>query len=660
MVDNLAQGEWSVSHRQALVRERMDIDLRLVGALFLIAVIAAALRPPFAFSIDDMIYVEMARVFWQEGTLYISERGGVAGAPELVLQLTHGIDGRVYPQYPALYGVIAAPIYGLAGVRGLVFLNAASFLAVLWLTLRIVRHLYGLALDRRFVAGLLAVATFMPVYALGIWPHMFALVLVMAGVERATSHLARGGKADPISLILAGLWLGAAIAIRVDSLMPAIAVVFWLALLGAPRQRSAPLWLMFGILPFIVLAAALNVDKFGTYSPISYGPKTGTDGVARYLPHFGVLAAVLAAAIWFNPEGPRARTLVSKLRTPFFAIPLLMIAGAVVLLAGPLRTLVWNAYVLMVDLQQMDASQIRGATQIGADGLIQILGIHKKSLLQSSPWLVLGAVAVGGFVLGQRTAARGLCLLISCAVVGFYSLTQWHGGYSFNMRYFLPALPFMAILSVDGFTSLCRGVGSRQRRSGLIAGGVLGFLTLATVWLSPLPSGYTLLYPALIVAAALVAFSFAVSAGRRQLWLKQGWLLVTGAAVSMACVATASDLAGQHQRTARYAPITTTAAATLPEDALLVTTVEEHFLLSPKAGTHLVSAKRGDGQVARAAIAAFRAEGRCVFVHTQATLTALGENGDWSAVSLPGLSGSGATLFQPNYQAPRCALAPSA
>jgi hypothetical protein len=656
MADNLLEGEWSVSHRQALVRERVVIDLRLVGLLFILALAMAIIRPPYAFSYDDFIYVEMARAFWQDGALHIAGRGGVAGAPELVLPLTHASEGHVYPQYPALYGILAAPFYGLAGVRGLVFLNAASFFSVLWLTLRVVRNLYGLALDRRFVAGLLAIATFLPAYGFGVWPHMLALAVLLSGVERATCHLSTGKRPETVNLILAGLWFGLAIAIRVDSFLPALAMLFWLAIFGAPGQRSAPVWMIFGMLPFLLLASALNGEKFGTYIPLSYGPKSGTDSVTSYLPHLVGAGLILFLATWLNPKGPRASQIVAKLRTPFYVVPAAMIAGSILMLFEPLRTIAWNVVVLTTSLQFLDAESLGAAGRIDANGLFVTGGLHKKALLQSAPWLVLGSVALGGLLFGQRVAARGLCLLVIAAVVGFYSLNQWHGGYGHNMRYFTPALPFLAILAVDGFTSLCRGLGSRQRRSGLLAGGVLGVLSVLGVWISPLPDSYTFLFPTLAIAAVLTLASLAVAAGRRQVWLKRCLLLVTGAAVSMSCLATVSDIASQHVRTGQFAPLTEAAADALPTGSLLVTTDEHLFLMSPPAGTHLVSATRRDGQVARAAIAAFRAQGECVYVHTGSTLAGLATPGDWTPLDLPGLEGGGARLFQPAHQAVRCRL----
>ncbi|MEL6568274.1 MAG: hypothetical protein AAFQ22_07640 [Pseudomonadota bacterium] len=660
MAENTLQGEWTVSRRHALVRERAEVDLRLVGLLFALAIIAAVIRPPYAFSIDEMIYVEMARAFWQTGVLFISERGGVSGAPELVLTLTHGIDGKVYPEFPALYGIIAAPFYGLAGVRGLVFLNAISFFAVLWLTLRIVRHLYGLALDRRFVAGLLALATFTPAYGMGIWPHMFALALVLAGVERATAHLADRQAPDRVRLILAGLWLGCAIAIRSDSALPAIALVYWMALFGAPGQRMAPLWLIFGMAPFLVLSSALNGEKFGTYFPISHGPDDGWTQLGPYTLHLTALLGALATAIWINPEEGRCKAWLARLRTPYYAIPALMIAASVVLLAAPTRSFAWNTFVLVTNLQWIAPEQIEHAAKTDAAGLVHILGIYKRALIQSAPWLVLAGVAVGGFAFGQRTAARGLCILMTCTVIGFYGLQNEQGGYGHNMRLFLPALPFLAILSVDGFTSLCRGVGARQRRTGLVLGGIIGSCIIAVAWLGLVPPGSVFLYIPLAVAAALLALSLAVSAGRRQQWLKRGWLLVTGAAVAMGCLATLSDIAGQHSRAAYFAPITKTAAASLPKGSLLVTSIEEHFLLTPPAGAYLVSPKRLEGRVARAAIAAFRAEGRCVYVHTVETAEALVLSGDWAPLQLPGLQGPAATLVEPAFQSTRCKLNPSA
>lgn len=651
MADNAVQGEWSVSRRHELVREPLEIDLRLVGLLLVLAVAAAILRPPYVYSIDELIYVEMARAFWEHGALHIGGTGGVSSAPALVIDLTHGIDGRVYPKYPALYGILAAPFYGLAGVRGLVFLNAVSFFAVLWLTLRVSRHLYGLALDRRFVAGLLALATFMPAYGMGIWPHMFALALVMAGVERVTAHLARHGRPELMSLVLAGLWLGAAMAIRVDSLIPAIAIMIWLALFGAPKDRAAPLWFLFGTLPFLALATALNGDKFSTYIPFSYGPKIGQDGIGAYTYHFIALGIVLALVCWLSPQGRHVKPVLERLRSPMWAWPLALIAIAIIALAEPLRTVVWNAYVLVADLQQ-----VGGEVQRDADGYINVAGVYKRALLQSAPFLVLSGVALASLLSGKRVPARSLCALVAASIIGFYSLSQYHGTVAQNMRHFMAALPFLVILSVDGFTSLCRGVGTRLRRQSLLIGGLLGVIALVFMWLSPFPDPYARFYLPLFVGVALLTLSALLVVPGAGPIIKRTWLVTTGAAVGLSMAASWGDVFDQNRWADQHGPKSEAAASNIPKGALLVTSVEEQFLLSPPAGTYLVSATRSEGQVARAAIAAFRAEGRCVYVHTPATLDQLALPGAWTALQLPGLHGAGAILMEPEFQSTRCSL----
>lgn len=651
-------GEWTVSRGHMQVRAPVQTDLRLIGLCLLIAVGFAILRPPYAFSIDDMIYVEMARAFWQEGALHIAENGGVAGAPELILKLTHGIDGRVYPQYPALYGILAAPFYGIAGVRGLVFLNAAAFFACLWLTLRIVRHLYGAALDRRWVVVVLAVGSFLPIYALGIWPHLLALAFVLAGVERACAHLAGDQKPSLTNLFIAGLWLGLAIAIRVDSLMPAVAVLVWLALLGAPSMRLAPLAMLAGMAPFLLIASALNDAKFGTFVPISYGPKGGRDGLGNYVPLILALGGALLVASLVDPSRGRLKSAIGWFTRPIAFTMSALIAVSAVIAIPPLRQVVWNTYVLVFDLQRMDASQIKGATVIGSDGFIQIVGLHKKSLAQSMPYIGLCLVTLIGFVSGRRVAARGLSWLMIGATISFYAISQWHGGYSFNMRYFLPALPFLAILSVDGFTALCVGLGGPARRTGLLIGISLGAALFAWFHFGLGSDGYTTLTLPLVLAIILALASLLVASGQRGSGLRRVWLALAGAAIMLSVVATGKDLLGQHLRVASNGPLTELTATAFPEGALVVVNTEEYFLKTRRAGVNLVSASRYEGQVARAALAAFRAERRCVYVHTQSTLEALGPevDGDWTAVTLPGLSGLDAAFYQPEHQAEFCPL----
>jgi hypothetical protein len=44
-----------------------------------------------------------------------------------------------------------------------------------------------------------------------------------------------------------------------------------------------------------------------------------------------------------------------------------------------------------------------------------------------------------------------LCIM---SLFSFFALNQWHGGFSNNMRYFLPALPFLALLAAEAWRQI--------------------------------------------------------------------------------------------------------------------------------------------------------------------------------------------------------------
>jgi len=191
-------------------------------ALILLAMIALALLfPSGVFTIDEAIYLEMARAMAETGSLSLAGNGGVEDAPALLRRFTHDVGGQAMPQYPSGYALIAAPFYAAFGLNGLILLNALSACAAVLLTQRLARLLYGDENLAWLAAGLLAGATFMSTYAFGVWPHMLHLALLLSGVERVVCGLQ---SRQPVMVAAGGafvVWGVPALAHRAAFMVPA-------------------------------------------------------------------------------------------------------------------------------------------------------------------------------------------------------------------------------------------------------------------------------------------------------------------------------------------------------------------------------------------------------------------------------------------------------
>ena len=177
--------------------------LAVAGAM--LALIGAALFPPAAYSIDEAVYIDMAQAFAERGAFDVTPQNLPSGAPVMAKSdhLVHIQGERAIPQYPALYGVIAAPFFWALGVKGLFFLNALSGVFSLWMTHRIAHQLTKDEWVARASVLILGAASIFAGYVFAIWPHMLALAFVMGGAQR---NALRAG--ETIRTAYAALWAG--------------------------------------------------------------------------------------------------------------------------------------------------------------------------------------------------------------------------------------------------------------------------------------------------------------------------------------------------------------------------------------------------------------------------------------------------------------------
>lgn len=587
--------------------------------LLLLAVSAAALLfPAGAFTVDEAIYIEMARAMAEQGSFAIAGNGGVDGAPALLRRFTHDVGGLAMPQYPSGYALFAAPFYAAFGLNGLILMNALSAGLAIWLTLRIGQLLYRDGAVAVMAAALLGGATFISTYAFGIWPHMLSLALLLGGIERILTGL---GRERAGWVAAGGLLMALALTVRVDAILAILAVFIWLRLFAAPSRRSVAAIFVAGLIPGLLLASVINQAKFGAFLPVAYGPLGEDRHAEPYLPYLGAAALVLVCVSAIDVSRPWAQGLITRARRP--RVSLVLGAAALIAIAAiaPLRDWVVNTGILLFDLQQIDPTRSKDTMSYDAAGLMTFWGLHKTALFQSVPFAMLAVVSLFQLWQGRHVRAHALGLGVFAAYALFYGLNQWHGGYSYTMRYFIPALPALALLSAAGLRELAGEAFafSRRNRLALGIGAALGGALMA---LAPRLPGQTALldyYVPLAVAAALGLILVTWRVRPRDTRVPA--LATAAAAIGLSGVLALQDLSQLAGKMAGQAPIAARYDAALPADALLVTYAEPWMVRASLNGTHVVN-PRGKVEL-EAAGRAFLAGGRCVFAHGEMARDAL-------------------------------------
>jgi hypothetical protein len=415
---------------------------------------------PGHLSIDECTYHLMVKNLAERGSLAFWNGYEELASEELVLVSVEPHEGRLFPVTPALYAVLALPFYGLAGYTGLFLLNNLAFLAVLALTAALAWRLFrdpGLALGATLV---LALGTYLWEYSQATWPHALSTLAVLAAMAAALRGLEVDSDAAAFGrCLLAGLLVGVGVGVRLDVALtaPCLAVPY---LFASRRRMRAALGLPLGALPPLCVLSFMNHSKFGTWSPLSYGPRVSAAGDwSAYLP-VAALGLALLAVCW-AAQRPEAQRLLRERPALLLGAAALLLGG--LLLAPEPRALLLRlgrgGWQVLVDLRLHDPLATRPALSRSAGGGLVYFGHLKKSLLQSCPYLVVLAVPLAAMLRGhaQRGPLAAL-FLVPAAFAAAFSYFAWDGGMGLNLRYLAPVLPFTSILTAWALRELFRGV----------------------------------------------------------------------------------------------------------------------------------------------------------------------------------------------------------
>lgn len=397
--------------------------------------------------VDESIYRWSAREYSITGKFEIRNGYGERPSPELIHPFLRVHGGKLYSQYPPLCTIVTAPLYRLAGYRGLFLANALAFVIVVMLCYATARRLFDdtdLALNSTLI---LTLGTTTWEYSQAAWPHMIS-VCFMSGAfylfvcSYYSSNRTRGMLFAFFSGVVAGLGPG----IRFDGIciLPAIVIPFVCS--RVIRTRELAMFLL-GVLPAAVILSWFNYSRFGVFSPLS-------DGNVSLEPVPAFLWALLGTTALFLLS---RRAVLDFVRSHWKIVTLAIASGSCLLMLLPqVRSFIMeifrNAYISTIDMSSFYTNIERPAMVRDSFGAVIYNDGIKKALLQSLPFLaILVYPAFESFRSDSNSSAIRILwlppfmLLMSCSYT-FLKYGTYEGGTCLNMRYLLPMMPFLSIL----------------------------------------------------------------------------------------------------------------------------------------------------------------------------------------------------------------------
>jgi len=396
---------------------------------------------------------------------------------ELYHQFIPPRGGRLVSQYPYLFTILAYPLYRVFGFLGLFILNSIAFVGVVAFCFLTARKLFrddDLALNACLI---LVCATFAWEYSQAAWPHATAMLFVSGAFYLCVcSYCDEQRRGALIKAAAAGLIAGFGPAVRMDSILifPAILMPF---LFSRPWRPLEALLVGLGSIPGLLALAAMNYEKFGAFTPLSYGHR---EALPIALLACGTGPAVAA---WVLTRSFCA-DFVHRHRSAMLLAA--VVAASALALAPQTRTVLekvaTSAYVSVIDIRSLDPTLVRPAMTRSAGGGVVYLDAQKKALLQSLPYLAVLLIPVIRIAREDKDAAHlAMLFVMPLTTIAYYSYTffdqgAFEGGLCINYRYYLPILPFLAVLSAYSLKEIARRWGKPLdiRISALIA-----FLTAA-------------------------------------------------------------------------------------------------------------------------------------------------------------------------------------
>jgi hypothetical protein len=479
---------------------------------------------------DGHIYMEMARSA-PRGTLEIPNGLEVVDSPEL--WITHSVKRglHLYAKYPPLYGVIAALPFALLGIRGLYLVNAIALAAAIPAFYLLARRV--LPGSRPLLAALLLpVGTPLAAFGLTEIPHLLAMSLVLWSIVAWEESRTADTDARAAAMgLAAGLLAGCAFGVRMPNVLFAIPLVA--GSVYAKRRGSALLATSAGFLLCVGAVALVDLARFGSANPFSYGPPVAFGAPAEEeTPAYFLRPAVMALAV----IGLAAIALSRRAKSLTGALAVLGGAGALVAAITPLRA-------VAATTAGTTGSMLLNASIAGAGWSTPYLtgDWMNKALLVCAPFLVLGLAATTRALVRDRGPLESVMAWMVLLVIAFLSqrdpdprsgigVTSF---FSISPRYLVDAMPLLYLLAWSVVPDV------RVAREHLTLGAAAGAALALALWMGG--AGDLAPWKVAVLTNAPVALAGLVAAARAAMDRRMARdalvpLIVLAHAFTLACV----------------------------------------------------------------------------------------------------------------------------
>ncbi|MBD3388249.1 MAG: hypothetical protein GF416_04145 [Candidatus Altiarchaeales archaeon] len=449
---------------------------------------------------DEVTYMLMADTI-SKGRLDIWNGADEMDSDELVFHATFKQGGRTYGVPSPMYQLLALPFYLALGVRGLILMNTFSFAGTTLVVYHMSKSLFESGRLAALTAVFYSIISYSMKYSLDLWPHMISVFLVSLSAWLIL-------RCRPW---VAGLAMGFAVSIRYSNIL-LLGVLGAYALARSGRVKTVRFLL--GSLPPAAATLLMLRSIHGTFSKTGYNPG---QSIIEYLsadvkPYLLILAAASLISFAFarRMRGLRAGAIAG--------LSCLLMLSILFTFEDPGFTdkAISSLRILcseVVDMQSHPDTRVPH---------------RKKSLLQASPILALALLAPP--ILRKRVGLSGVFLLyapFSSLALFYSSYPLKHGGSVMFMRYFLEAVPFLAIASAYALSSMAR-FGSVETTASKTGLAVIVFTMLGPLQgLSADFAGFFLRFVPLTLAASLIVSGAAAHHGRRCRRLFHAALILT-------------------------------------------------------------------------------------------------------------------------------------
>lgn len=462
-------------------------------ALVELVVVLAVVRPGYM-SIDEVTHNFMLKSLVEDRSFTIWNGFEEHPSVELTGEQVSPVAGHLAAQYPYFFSLLAAPLYGVFGFRAPFLLNALGVLLAVAATFLLGRRLFDSVGLAATAAATLVATTYLGEYAHAAWPHGITVGLTTTAFYVMVQGLDARGREALRPCLLSGLLGGLATGMRLDALflLPTLVLPFVFA---SPARLREAVMVALGSAPAFLGQALINHVRFGSYAPVSYGDKPAQAFSGSLVPYLqlavlGMGAVALAWTLSRRWTVERLQRALPSAESRRNAITLVLVAtGVLVLFVPTLRPLVppkiRGLAGTLLDMRLLRPQGLRPFHV--AAGLIYYAGVPKKALLQSCPLLVAAALPILDALSARRERREiALLTLVPLVVCGVFGTLSWHGGGGVNLRYLLPALPFLSLLAVMPLRDAAHRAGPARTRTAILGGAALAVLAYVALTQGPL------------------------------------------------------------------------------------------------------------------------------------------------------------------------------